>query len=205
MKVENDYSEQDRILEVFKDLNKYSLEIGIFGSDDSFMAMIANVHEFGMTIKPKGKWLTIPTKEAGNRTAKDIPDLFKPKGVNALVVEDKRKRGRNKDGFIVMFWLAKEVNIPERSFIRSTFDEKEDDWFEFFQNRLDDIVLSKITAKNVWEQLGALITKDVQNKIREIKTPGKSELTLQRNPSKNNPLISTGRMLQSVTWKVVKR
>lgn len=203
MKVENDFSEQDRILKTFNDLNKYSLEIGIFGSDDSFMAMIANVHEFGMTIRPKGKWLTIPTKEAGDRTAREIPGLFKPRGVNALAVKNKRKQ--NGRDFTVMFWLVEEVNIPERSFLRSTFDEKEKDWFQFFEKRLNDILIKKLDAKQVWEQTGAMITKDIQNKIRAIKTPPKSGATLQRNPNKTNPLIVTGSFIQHVTWKVVKK
>ena len=36
------------------------MQIGIFGEDDSFMAMLAQVHEFGVTIRPKGRFLVIP-------------------------------------------------------------------------------------------------------------------------------------------------
>lgn len=204
MEVTNDTRNMDRLMKEFKELNSRSLEIGIFGSDDSFMAMIANVHEFGMTIKPKGKFLTIPTREAGDRKARDIPDLFKPKGVMALAVEDKRKRGRNKDGFIIMFWLVKKVNIPERSFVRTTFDENQTIWEEFFLKRLDKIIAGEMTAENLYQQLGAKIASDVQEKITSLKSPGKSELTLQRDPNKTNPLINTGRLRQAVTWKVVK-
>ena len=188
----------------FKNLNNHSLEIGIFGSDDSFMAMIANVHEFGMTIKPKGKYLTIPTKEAGDRKARDIPGLFKPRGVKALAVEDKRKKGSSKSGFIVMFWLVEQVTIPERSFIRSTFDEEQNKWEEFFSKRLDKIISGIMTAEELYQQLGAKIAGDIQEKMTDIKSPGKSDLTLERDPSKTNPLINTGKLRSYVTWKVVK-
>lgn len=204
MEVKNDTKNMDRLMKEFKDLNSHSLEIGVFGSDDSFMAMIANVHEFGLTIRPKGKFLTIPTREAGDRKPRDIPDLFKPKGVMALAVEDKRKRGKSEEGFIVMFWLVKKVNIPERSFVRSTFDENQTDWEEFFLKRLDKIIAGEMTAENLYQQLGARIASDIQEKMTSLKTPGKSKVTLQRDPNKTNPLINTGRLRQSVTWKVVK-
>lgn len=202
MKITTDTSNMERLLKEFDSLNRYSIEIGVFGSDDSFMAMLANVHEFGITIKPKGKWLTIPTKEAGDRSAREIPGLFKPRGVNALAVKDTRKRSKN--GFIVMFWLVKEVNIPERSFIRSTFDEKEDDWMNFFAGQLDRLIAGTMTAEDLYNQLGARIVRDIQNKMRDIKSPPKSPLTLQRNPNKTNPLIDSGRLIQSITWKVVR-
>lgn len=56
-------TENNRIIKLIDELNqlnKYSLQIGIFGEDDSFMAMLAQVHEFGVIIRPKGRFLVIP-------------------------------------------------------------------------------------------------------------------------------------------------
>ncbi|EPN0951659.1 TPA: hypothetical protein ACGRJM_000465 [Listeria monocytogenes] len=179
-------------------LDRYSLQIGLFGEDDSFIQMIAGVHEFGLTIRPKGKYLTIPTPEAGDRRARDIPGLFKPRGKNILAVA-------GPDGKLtVMFYLKKEVNIPERSFLRSTFDEKSNKWGELFEGWIDDIIHGKLSAEQVYNRLGAKIVDDIQMKIVEIQTPAKSAATLARNPRKNNPLIVTGKMKNSVTWKVMK-
>ncbi|WP_205628707.1 hypothetical protein, partial [Acinetobacter baumannii] len=76
----------DELIHVLEELEKYSVEVGIFASDDSFYAMIANVHEYGMTIQAKGRALTIPTAAAEGRKATDIPGLFKVPGKNVLAV-----------------------------------------------------------------------------------------------------------------------
>ncbi|AWN07969.1 hypothetical protein NAA97_00490 [Listeria monocytogenes] len=198
MKVTTDKSTMNKAIRELDQLDRYSLQIGLFGEDDSFIQMIAGVHEFGLTIRPKGKYLTIPTPEAGDRRARDIPGLFKPKGKNILAVA-------GPDGKLtVMFYLKTEVNIPERSFLRSTFDEKSNKWGELFEGWIDDIIHGKLSAEQVYNRLGAKIVDDIQMKIVEIQTPAKSAATLARNPRKNNPLIVTGKMKNSVTWKVMK-
>ncbi|EAC4967781.1 hypothetical protein NMB04_002846 [Listeria monocytogenes] len=198
MKVTTDKSTMNKAIRELDQLDRYSLQIGLFGEDDSFIQMIAGVHEFGLTIRPKGKYLTIPTQEAGDRRARDIPGLFKPRGKNILAVA-------GPDGKLtVMFYLKKEVNIPERSFLRSTFDEKSNKWGELFEGWIDDIIHGKLSAEQVYNRLGAKIVDDIQMKIVEIQTPAKSAATLARNPRKNNPLIVTGKMKNSVTWKVMK-
>ncbi|EKQ1479122.1 hypothetical protein P4W44_002796 [Listeria monocytogenes] len=198
MKVTTDKSTMNKAIRELDQLDRYSLQIGLFGEDDSFIQMIAGVHEFGLTIRAKGKYLTIPTPEAGDRRARDIPGLFKPKGKNILAVA-------GPDGKLtVMFYLKTEVNIPERSFLRSTFDEKSNKWGELFEGWIDDIIHGKLSAEQVYNRLGAKIVDDIQMKIVEIQTPAKSAATLARNPRKNNPLIVTGKMKNSVTWKVMK-
>ncbi|MEW2893276.1 hypothetical protein AB1A55_16010, partial [Lactiplantibacillus plantarum] len=149
MKVTDDFSGMDHMQQELDKLNSQSLQIGIFGEDDSFMAMIAGVNEFGATIRPKKQYLTIPTKEANGRSARDIPGLFKPKGKKILAISDGNK------GLKVMFYLVKEVNISERSFLRSTFDEKEGEWQEFFANQIDSLISGSATANSIYSQLGA--------------------------------------------------
>ncbi|EOH4067264.1 hypothetical protein ACL698_001529 [Listeria innocua] len=189
----------NKALRELDQLDRYSLQIGLFGEDDSFIQMIAGVHEFGLTIRPKGKYLTIPTPEAGERRAREIPGLFKPKGKNILAVAEP-------DGKLtVMFYLKTEVNIPERSFLRSTFDEKSNKWGELFEGWIDNIIQGELTAEQVYNRLGAKIVDDIQMKIVDIQTPAKSGATLAMNPQKNNPLVVSGRMKNSVTWKVMRK
>lgn len=181
------------------ELDRYSIEIGIFGSDDSFYAMIANVHEFGMTIKAKNKYLAIPTKEAGDRKPSEIPGLFQPKGKNVLAVADKTAE----NGIKVMFILKESVNIPERSFIRSTFDEKNDEWMDFLEKQIEKLCELEIDAQTVFKRLGARIAGDIQDKIRDIRTPPNAPLTIE-NKGSDNPLIDTGGLRMHVTWKLVR-
>ncbi|HAO6121894.1 TPA: hypothetical protein IQB15_002300 [Listeria monocytogenes] len=199
MKVTTDKSVMNKAIRELDQLDRYSLQIGLFGEDDSFIQMIAGVHEFGLTIRPKVKYLTIPTPEAGERRARDIPGLFKPKGKNILAVAGPGGK------LTVMFYLKTEVNIPERSFLRSTFDEKSNKWGELFEGWIDNIVRGELTAEQVYNRLGAKIVDDIQMKIVEIQTPAKSGATLAMNPQKNNPLVVSGRMKNSVTWKVMRK
>jgi hypothetical protein len=185
------------LIKALEELNKYSVEIGIFASDDSFYAMIANVHEFGITIRAKGKALTIPTAEAKGRKASEIPELFRPKGKNILAVQEG-------DKLVTMFILVKSVTIPERSFVRSTFDEKNDDWVKFVEGQLQQIVDLKIKGKTLYERLGALIAADIQDKITTLKSPANAKLTID-NKGSSNPLVDTGGLRARVTWRVVKQ
>lgn len=191
------FAELERI---FADLNSYSVEVGIFAADDSFYAMIANVHEYGLTIKPKkAKALTIPVspKSHGKR-ASDFPDLFKPHGTNVLAIP------KGKDDFEVLFVLMKSVTIPERSFVRSTFDEKEQTWYDFLKGQLNQVIDGKISVKEMYNRMGAVAAADIQQKMSNFSSPANAPATINAKGS-SQPLIDTGGLRQRVTWKVVKR
>lgn len=185
------------------ELNHYAVEIGVFGSDDSFYQMIANVHEFGMNIKAKNKYLAIPTKEAGEKRPRDFGDkLFKPKGKNILALA-------NRDGTLTtMFILKESVNIPERSFIRSTFDQNEHEWSEFIEDQIEKLLSLEITAEQLFERLGGMIVGKIQEKMVDLKHPPLSGLTKEnRKHGGDNPLVdkgAAGGLLAHVTWKVVR-
>lgn len=98
--------------------------------------------------------------------------------------------------------LKESVKIPERSFVRSTFDEKNNEWIEFLKNRVEKLTRLELTARQVFEQLGARIASDIQMKIRDLRTPPNSALTIA-NKGSDNPLIDKGGLRQRVTWKVV--
>ncbi|WP_198589129.1 hypothetical protein [Mycobacteroides abscessus] len=184
-----------KLRQVLDDLDRYSLDVGIFASDDSFYSMIANVHEFGLTIKAKDKMLTIPTKEAEGRKAADIPGLFRPKGKDILAVSE----GGN---LKVMFILKKSVTIPERSFVRSAYDDKNKEWLKFFESQLEKALESKITVKTMFERLGAKIQGDIQQQLKDVRSPANSPIT-EENKGSSNPLIDTGGLRQRITYKVV--
>ena len=140
-----------------KDMGRYKIEIGVFsesGSTDDGVhyALIAGVHEFGVTM-------------------------------------------RQAKGTIV---------IPERSFLRSTFDEKSDEWFNFVKKRMPAVMFSQMTAKQLMELLGAKIVSDIQKKIKDISDPPNAPSTIAQKGS-SNPLIDTGGLRMRVTYKVVAK
>ncbi|MCW3777933.1 hypothetical protein [Levilactobacillus namurensis] len=164
------------------------------------MQMIASANEYGADIEPKnGKWLTIPTENVPKGAkARDIEGLFRPKDKNILAVSD------GKGGLIPMFYLAKKVHIPERSFIRSTFDENVDDWVEYLVDQVIELGMgdSGITARKIMESLGNRIQRSIVQKIRSIESPANSPITIARKGS-NSPLEDTGHLIDAVRYKVV--
>lgn len=93
--------------------------------------------------------------------------------------------------------------IPQRSFMRSTFDEKINDIekviFEQFGLAIDD----KITIQQAYDQVGLDVTGMIQEKIVAIRTPPNSAKTIELKGS-SNPLIDFGQMIASIRH-VVKR
>lgn len=193
----------DRIPDVEREMAELShlqLQVGIFGEDGSFMQMIASANEYGADIEPRnGKWLTIPTENAPKGAkARGIDGLFRPKDKNILAVSD------GKGGLIPMFYLVKKVHIPERSFIRSTFDENVDDWVEYLVDQVIELGMddSGITARKIMESLGNRIQRSIVQKIRSIESPANSPITIARKGS-SSPLEDTGHLIDAVRYKVV--
>lgn len=190
-----------RLPQLYKEieyLNNHALKIGVLGEEDSEMLKIAGIHEFGGTIKPKNaKALAIPLPIANGTRPSDHSDLFIPKGKNILA----KKKGN--DGFTPFFILVQSVTIPERSYIRSTFDENKEDIATAAQKLLEGVMLGKLTGEDFYNRLGLYLKSMVQNKIRDIKNPPNASITVS-NKGRNNPLIDSGRLRQSINYEVVK-
>jgi hypothetical protein len=189
-----------KIQEIIKELNSYKIQIGIFGKDDSFMLMIAAVNEFGTTIVPKNaKALTVPMcREAYGHSAREIPGLFiKKSGQNAYLC---KKEG---NGLKYYYWLAPKVVIPSRPFIRGTYNEKQSDIQKFIDESLAMVFSFKIDVRTFFNRVGQYLTQLTQMYLTDLKEPAKSQITITANGGKENPLIDSGRMRESITWQLV--
>jgi len=141
-----------QLIQSMRELAGYEIEVGIFGSDDSFYAMIAAVHEFGITIR----------KERGS------------------------------------------IVIPERSFLRSTFDEKNGEWAKFVKKQLPKLLDGQMNARTICERLGAKMVGDIQRKLTQLDDPPNAPSTIAQKGS-SNPLIDKGGLRMRITYKVVSR
>lgn len=206
------FDDNENLLEFQRELDeldRYAIEIGVFGSDNSFYAMIANVHEFGMTIKPKkGKNLAIPVhKNAVGKSPGDFGEELQPMFSNlngkTEVYGLGVKKNASSNEMEMYFLLKKSVNIPERSFVRSTFDEKNDEWMDFLETQIEKVCELEIDARTVFERLGSRIAADIQKKMNDIRTPKNTAITIA-NKGSSNPLVDTGELKRHVTWKVVR-
>ena len=99
-----------------------------------------------------------------------------------------------------------EIKIPERSFIRRTFDQK--------MNKIDDLldeqIIGIIEGKNSGKQTVLNLKIDLRGLIREtmheVDKPSLGNMTQERRKgsSGGNPLIDTGTMWRAVNTKVEK-
>lgn len=116
-------------------------------------------------------------------------------------------------------------HIPERSFIRSTFDRHREEYVELGQELIERVLDGRMTVERALGLLGARAAADVKATITAGVPPPNAESTVrkkmgvhaQRTP-KNlgqalaqvgraaavKTLIDTGRMLNAVGWSVAK-
>jgi hypothetical protein len=92
-------------------------------------------------------------------------------------------------------------HIPERSYLRSTVDEKRAGYEAALTRIVRDEVDGKSVARVGLERLGAKAVGDVQKKIAALREPPNAPSTIAKKGS-SNPLIEDGRLRQSIEYEV---
>lgn len=92
-------------------------------------------------------------------------------------------------------------NIPERSFIRAGMKKHEKD-IETEANKLIDLVINgKIPARTALELLGQKVVDWLKDYLTKLQSPALKPATIAKKGSAN-PLIDTGQMRDSITYKI---
>lgn len=86
-------------------------------------------------------------------------------------------------------------NIPQRSFLRATVQEKRRKYKKMFSKLAKKIVGGKLTSKQALNLLGLQVQTDVKEKITDVKEP-------ELKHREGNPLVDTGHLRQSITYEV---
>ena len=98
-------------------------------------------------------------------------------------------------------------NIPSRSFIRSTLEEKKQDYRallrRLFSGLLEESIHGSPDIDRAFGILGQKVTSDMREKIRSNIPPPLKPATIARKGS-SVALIDTGRMIQAISYKVEK-
>lgn len=192
--------ELERIKTELKALQALKIHVGIQGDADSYLLMIAGVHEYGATIRAKNvKNLAIPiSREAEGKSPRDFQGLFfiTSEEGHLFGVTDK---GNGKFNFL--FLLLPSVTIPERSFIRGSFDHGKNELAEACKAAIDKIVLEGGTAREAAALIGERAAAMTQAYIMKGIDPPKSSITMETTKS-GKPLYSTGRLYQSITYEI---
>lgn len=194
-----------RLKRILRELGGRQIKVGVFGEDnyqygnDADLVTIAYVHEFGTTIRPKtAKWLTIPLIPAAkNKRAGEFSDLFFYK-VSETTAFLARKVGKGKEN---VFLLVKSVTIPERSFLRTGFDENVDKVADKIERLLDDVLNFNVDPDLFLDAIGMEFAGLIQRHMRGIASPPNSGIT-SRVKGSNNPLQDTGRLIGAIRHEV---
>lgn len=191
------------LVKILEHLHSHEIQIGIFGKDDSHILMIANVNEFGVTIKPKtAKRLAIPlNKKARGRSPRTFNDLWPlrtQKGELYLV------RNKGSTGLEFMYWLATQVTIPERAFIRGGFDENEKKFSTKAQRLLKKVILGQLDLTSFFNFMGDYIVSELQRYMTNLSDPPNSDATVAAK-GRSSPLIDTGRLRNAITYQIIKK
>lgn len=102
------------------------------------------------------------------------------------------------------FWTTKDViKIPERSFIRSSFDSKKGDIEETGEDLITKVVEGQLSAKNFYEMLGQTCVQAIKEFITAGISPGNAGLTVENKKGKSTPLIDSGRLINAIDYEIV--
>ena len=96
--------------------------------------------------------------------------------------------------------LKEEVKIPERSFVRTSFDNKQN--IKKIVDEAKNVYDVKIAPNKILDRIGLKMTAEIQKKIKSNISPANALITTEMKGGKTKTLINTGRMAQSVTHKI---
>lgn len=92
-----------------------------------------------------------------------------------------------------------EIKIPERSFMRAAWEDVQKKLEKQSKQAMKDIIDGK-TAKYVLERFGELAVDEVKKYLHNVSRPPTSGLDNDRDP-----LVDSGNMVNSITYKIERR
>jgi len=95
---------------------------------------------------------------------------------------------------------TKFIIIPERSFLRKSFDDKKN--ISKVMNIAEGIFKNELVGR-ITNKIGVFMTGAIQNKIKSNIPPGNHPFTVTRKDGKNKTLVDKGRLGQGISHKVV--
>lgn len=95
--------------------------------------------------------------------------------------------------------------VPERSYIRSTFDDEKRQWRVLTGKLKKKMIATLKTVEWVLGNMGSQIVGDIQAKINAVKEPPNAPSTIAKKTRAgkvgDNPLVDYGQLKSSITYK----
>ena len=97
------------------------------------------------------------------------------------------------------------IVIPERSYIRATFDNKK--VFDKLKKKIQPLLKSVLNggneARDILEFIGLQLTSDVKSTIANMKEPENHPVTIERKGKGKGLLVDSGRLTNAISYEVV--
>lgn len=94
-----------------------------------------------------------------------------------------------------------QIVIPERSFLRAGYDQNRDEVLNKASKVLPDVLTGTMSEDMYFELIGSLLRDRIKDYAIDLKDPPKAPWPTS-DPSKNNPLIETGAMVNGIEYQV---
>lgn len=92
------------------------------------------------------------------------------------------------------------IKIPERSFLRSGHDANIDRVMTQTSRALSLVVAGRMSVDEMLDLCGQQLATAIKTYMRDLDSPPNHPYTIDQKGS-SNPLIDTGGLLESITWK----
>lgn len=148
------------------------------------------------------KWDRLKRKAArnSNKDGSEVQvGLFSEQGGDLVIYGATNEFGTDKAG------PNRDITIPERSWLRSTYDEQVKKLYKFLVKNKMRIVLGKVSRKVVLNKIGFKLVGAIQEKIATGNFKPNAPKVKRAKESKGKsgrPLIREGRLRQSVTHRI---
>lgn len=96
---------------------------------------------------------------------------------------------------------TKVIKIPERSFLRSGFDENNKRIIRQTERAIDQVLDGKLSADDMLDICGEQFASAIKKYMRDLSSPANHPFTKEQKGS-SNPLVDTGGLADSITYKV---
>lgn len=92
------------------------------------------------------------------------------------------------------------ITIPERSFLRSGHDTYADEVLNKASKALKQVIDGEMSIDAFLDTFGEMMATKIKTYIRDLDSPPNHPFTVE-NKGSSNPLVSTGNLIESITWK----
>lgn len=95
---------------------------------------------------------------------------------------------------------TKVITIPERSFLRTGYDENRDDVMNKAQQLLADVASGRMSEEAFYKAVGLELSSKIKDYATALNSPANHPFTTDRKGS-GNPLVDSGDMIGGITWR----